>query len=100
MKLVPLRHLDTLAAFKDFTKIFGAARADALATAIGKVQRDPDAAPRAVADLRRAGFTRAQAEEVVRQTIIVATGETPPAELLARRATLPHSHHHQQGDQK
>jgi len=100
MKLTPIREINTLDAYHKFEAVFEQPKADALATAIGKVQRDPDAAPRAVADLQRAGFTRPQAEEVVRQTIIVATGETPPAELLARRATLPHSHHHQQGDQK
>lgn len=91
MKLTPIRYIDTLAAFKDFTKIFGEAKADALATAIGKAQCEPETAPQAIADLEQAGFTRLQAEEVVRQTIIAATGEAPPAELLVRRVTLPPS---------
>jgi len=89
MKLTPIHYIDTLAVFKDFSKTFGEAKADALATAIGKAQAEPETAPQVIADLQRAGFTHPQAEEVVRQTIIAATGETPPAELLARAAPPP-----------
>jgi len=78
------RHIDTLAAYKDFKAVFGHDRAEALALAIGKVQADPAAAPQAVADLERCGFTRPQAESVVGQTILSTTGKKPP---LAYRAT-------------
>jgi len=91
MNITPIRHIDTLAAFKDFTKIFGAAKADALATAIGKVQSDPETAPQAIADLQAAGFTRPQAEEVARQTIVAATGKKPSAALFAHCGILPQS---------
>ncbi|MDD9858096.1 MAG: hypothetical protein OXU96_08640 [Gammaproteobacteria bacterium] len=89
MDITPIRYIDTLAAFKDFTKIFGEAKADALATAIGAVQSEPETAPRAIADLQRAGFTRPQAEEVARQTIVAATGQKPSAELFARCGIAP-----------
>jgi len=89
MKLTPIRHIDTLAAYEDFKVVFGEAKGKSLATAIGKAQAEPETAPQVIADLQRAGFTHPQAEEVVRQTIIAATGETPPAELLARAAPPP-----------
>jgi len=91
MKLKPIREINTLDAYRSFKKVFTEAKADALATAMGKVQSDPMSAPQAIADLEQAGFPRAQAEEVVRQTIIGVTGKTPPASLIEHSAILPQS---------
>lgn len=91
MKLTPIREIDTLAAYEDFKEVFGEARGWALARAIGKVQNDPLLAPQAIADLQTAGFTRAQAEELMRQTIIGVTGKKPSAALFAHCGILPQS---------
>lgn len=91
MNITPIRHIDTLAAYKDFIGVFGEPRAEALALAIGKVQSEPLDAPQAIADLQAAGFTRPQAEEVARQTIVAATGKKPSAALFAHCGILPQS---------
>lgn len=88
MKLTPIREIDTLAAYEDFKEVFGEAKGWALARAIGKIQSDPMRAPQAIAALERAGFPRAQAEEVVRQVIIGVTGKKPSAALFARCGIL------------
>jgi len=91
MKLTPIREIDVLAASSEFQEVFGEDKGWALAVVMGKVQRDPMVAPRAIADLQLAGFTRPQAEEVVRQTIIGVTGKKPPLELFAGCGIVPQS---------
>jgi len=89
MKLTPIREIDVLAASREFREIFGEDKGWALAAAMSKVQCDPMSAPRAIADLQLAGFTRPQAEEVVRQTIIGVTGKKPPPELFTGCGIVP-----------
>jgi len=91
MKLTPIRSIDVIAASRRFKAIFGEDKGFALAAAMSTIQADPESAPQVIANLERAGFTRPQAEEVVRQTIIGVTGKIPPSELLARRVILPQS---------